>query len=127
MDDYQNVTPLPSITDSILNSTKKMLLIAVDYTAFDPEIIMHINTYLQRLRQLGVGNKSFVLTDATQTWQDFLDDPTMFAQAKTYVYMRVRLVFDPPQNSAVIKSFEANIKELEVLLNVDAEHEEVSE
>ena len=127
MDDYQNVTPLSSITDSILNSIKKMLLISDDYTAFDPDIIIHINTYLQRLRQLGIGSKSFVLIDATQTWQDFLDDPAKFAQAKTYVYMRVRLVFDPPQNSAVIKSYEENIKELEWLLNVDAEHEEVGE
>jgi hypothetical protein len=118
------VNATPSVTDSILNSIKKLLMIADDDHAFDVDLIIHTNTFLQRLRQIGVGDPSFQLTNETQTWKDFLTDVSKFAQAKTYVYMRVRLLFDPPSNASVIKSYEENIRELEWLLNVDAEHVE---
>lgn len=109
--------------ESILTSTKKFLMIAEDYEAFDPDIIMHINTVLRRLNQINVGVPNFYITDKTQTWDQFLpnEDEARFVQAKSYVYLRVRLLFDPPQNSTAVKSIEENIREYEWLLYVDAD------
>lgn len=108
--------------DSILTSIKKLLMVADMDDSFDTDIIIHINTFLRRLNQLGVGKRRFRLIDKSQTWGDFLgDDQQTFDQAVDYVYMRCRLVFDPPQNSSGVKALEDGYKELEWLLNADAE------
>ena len=110
------------MNESILTSIKKLLGITEEYEAFDPDIIIHINTFLTRLYQVGVGTKNFYITDKTATWSDFLVDESKFQQAKTYVYLRVRMVFDPPSGAAA-EAFKENLRELEWLLNVDAESE----
>lgn len=108
---------------SILNSIKKLLGISEDYNAFDVDIIMHINTVFAILRQLGVGPvDGFLITDESATWVDYLSEDNKNLEAvKTYVYLKVRLVFDPPINSAVLESMKQSISELEWRLNVEAE------
>lgn len=107
--------------ESILTSIKKLLGIDNKYEHFDPDIIMHINSVLMILNQLGVGpDEGFSIEDERATWEDFV--PGMdFEAVKTYIYLKVKLVFDPPQNSTVIESIKQTISELEWRLNVAAE------
>lgn len=109
--------------ESILQSIKKLLGITEEYTAFDADIIMHINSVFMILNQLGIGpEKGFSISDETAVWSDYLpEDNKNFEAAKTYVYMKVRLIFDPPMSSAVIEAMKHNISELEWRLNVEAE------
>lgn len=105
--------------ESILTSIKKMLGIAEDYTHFDPDIIMHINTVFMVLNQLGVGPaKCFVIEDDTSTWSDFIPRDQDVEAVKSYIYLRVRLLFDPPASSTVMQSIKQAIDEYEWRLNV---------
>lgn len=105
--------------DSILTSIKKLLGIAEDYTHFDTDIIIHINTALMTLTQLGVGPASgFAIEDKQDFWDDFLDNIEQLESVRTYVYLKVKLVFDPPLNATVISSMQQTINELEWRLNV---------
>lgn len=105
--------------ESILTSIKKLLGIAEDYTQFDPDIIIHINTALMNLNQIGVGPvEGFSIEDATSIWTDFVSDMSKIEGVKTYVYLKVKLVFDPPLSSAVIESYNRTIEQLEWRLNV---------
>lgn len=106
--------------ESILTSIKKLLGIAEEYEHFDNDIIMHINSVFMILTQLGVGpSKGFAITDSSATWDDFLPEDSEKLQAvKTYMYMKVRLMFDPPTSSAVMESMNRMISELEWRLNV---------
>jgi hypothetical protein len=80
---------------------------------------MHINTVFLTLRQLGVGpDEGFMIEDKEMLWEDFLEDPTELQAVKTYMYLKVRLLFDPPVSSAVIESTNRMIAELEWRLNV---------
>lgn len=108
--------------DSILTSIKKMLGIAEEYTHFDEDIIMHINSVFMTLTQLGVGPaEGFRIRDDSAIWADFMPDSPVFESVKTYVFLRVKLIFDPPLTSAVIDSYERQIDEFEWRLNVSAE------
>lgn len=107
--------------DSILTSIKKLLGIQEDYTHFDTDIIIHINSALMILNQLGVGKENFFITSEDETWDDFLGDNKSLEAIKTIVYLRVRLTFDPPSNAFVVDSIERMIKELEWRVNVNAE------
>jgi hypothetical protein len=109
--------------ESILIGTKKILGIASDYTAFDHDIITHINTAFSVLTQLGVGPANgFMIDDETEHWTDFIteDDP-QYNAVRTYVYLKVRLYFDPPTTSYLIGAFDKQIQELEWRLNVHRE------
>ena len=107
------------MADSILTSVKKIVGITELDTSFDPDIIMHTNTVLAVLNQLGIGpTDGFVIEDATPTWDDFLDGDKRLNMVKTYVYLRVRLLFDPPQTSFVIESLNKQIEELEVRMSI---------
>lgn len=108
--------------ESILESIKKLLGIAAEYDQFDTDIIIHINTAFSKLNQLGVGpEEGFSIRDKTSTWEDFLSDNKNLEAVKTYVYLIVRLVFDPPLNSAVLTAMDNTINQLEWRLNVAAE------
>lgn len=109
--------------DSILTSIKKMLGIAEEDKYYDPDVIMHINSVFMTLNQLGVGPASvFHIADDTSVWTDFVSDDSFPVEAiKTYVYLKVKLVFDPPNNSAVIESIHNSINELEWRINLAAE------
>lgn len=119
--------------DSILTSIKKLLGIAETYTHFDTDIIIHINSALFRLRTLGVGPtedgveanallnpKPFKIEDKTKTWSDLIGDRDDLESIKTYVYLRVKMIFDPPQTSFTIKSYENRISELEWFIKEQA-------
>lgn len=110
------------MTDSILESTKKVLGIESDYTAFDVDILMHINSVFSTLNQLGVGPAdSFTIEDKIPTWADFLETKKNINSVKTYVYLKVRLIFDPPSTSFAIESMQKQIQEFEWRLNVQRE------
>lgn len=110
--------------ESILTSIKKLLGIPEDYEHFDQDIIIHINSVFMILNQLGVGpTEEFTIIDKTAVWSDFISDNKKFESVKTYVYMKVRLLFDPPLSSAVMDCINKVISEMEWRLNVAAESE----
>lgn len=99
---------------SILTSTKKLLGIEEDYTAFDLDITLHINSVFSTLYQLGVGPAGgFSIEDKTEVWEAFIGTTDGIFSVKTYVVLRVKLLFDPPATSFAIDSFDKQIKELE--------------
>ena len=105
--------------ESILNSIKKLLGIAEDYDYFDSDIIMHINSIFATLTQLGVGPEDgFSINDESEKWEDFLPEERMLHSVKSYMFMKVKLMFDPPLSSAVIECTKEQIKELEWRLQV---------
>lgn len=111
--------------DSILLTIKKLLGVSEEYTNFDIDIMVHINSALSILTQLGVGPENgFVITGAESLWSDFVSDTSKLEMIKTYIYLRVRLLFDPPTNSFVTTSIEKTISELEWRLQVAAEPQE---
>ena len=108
--------------ESILTSIKKLLGITAEYDHFDPDIIMHINSVFMILNQLGVGPENgFTIEDDTSVWTDFIQDETKIESVKTYVYLKVKLIFDPPNSGSVIEAYNRNIDELEWRLNLTAE------
>lgn len=112
--------------ESILTSIKKLLGIAEEYEHFDPDIVMHINSVFMTLTQLGVGpSEGFYITDEEAIWSDFISDPNKLQAVKTYMYLKVRLVFDSASlGSATLSAYERQIQELEWRLNHDAESKE---
>lgn len=113
--------------ESILSSIKKMLGIAEDYKHFDADIIMHINTVLMVLMQLGVGPVAgFSISDDTAVWGDFLSSSKQLEAVKSYIYLRVKMLFDPPTSGTVIQSTENLISELAFRLNVEVDPGETS-
>ena len=103
--------------ESILSTIKKMLGITEEYTQFDTDITIHINSIISVLTQIGVGPASgFLVVDKSNKWTDWLTTSTDLESVKTYIYLGVRLLFDPPTNSAVTKSYEQIIRELECRL-----------
>lgn len=108
--------------NSILNSIKKLLGVAEEYEHFDVDIMMHINSALMVLTQLGVGPaEGYAIDGPEDEWSDFLGNSTKLEMVKTYVYMKVRLIFDPPTNSSVTASLEKQISEFEWRLNAAAD------
>lgn len=114
--------------ESILSSIKKMLGIQEEYTHFDADIIMHINSVFMILNQLGVGPaKTYAITGNLETWSNFVSsDNTDLSVIKTYMYLKVKMIFDPPSSSAMIDSMNRQISEYEWRLNVAAESQQSS-
>lgn len=107
--------------ESILLSVKKMLGVTDEYKVFDPDIIMHINSVFFILSQLGVGPKDgFSIQDENAEWEEFIPCGADLEAIKSYVYLKVRMMFDPPQSSAVSEAITRNINELEWRLNLAA-------
>lgn len=111
------------MSESILTSIKKLLGITEDYEHFDPDIIIHINSVFLILNQLGVGaSDGFSISDKTATWDDFLGEGNNNLEAvKSYMHIKVRLLFDPPLSSTVTECLNRSASELEWRLNVAAE------
>lgn len=102
------------MNESILDSIKGLMDISEGDDSFDSDIMTYINSALYSLRQLGVGPKDgFTIHDAKTTWSDFLDDPSLMGEVKTYIQQKVRLLFDPPNNSFLVNAIQDNLKELE--------------
>lgn len=110
------------MNESILTSIKKLLGVPEDYEHFDTDITMHINSVFMILNQLGVGpSDGFSITDKTASWSDFISDNKKLEAVKSYVYMKVRLLFDPPMSSSVMECMNRMISEMEWRLNSEAE------
>lgn len=110
--------------ESILNTIKLLLGITPEYKHFDNVIAVHINTVLMTLNQIGVGpEKSKFVTDDSATWEGVLGNIEDVEAVKTYVYLKVRMVFDPPTSSAVMEAMKEQIRELEWRLNVQVEND----
>lgn len=104
---------------SILNSVKKKLGMPPEYTAFDEDIVLSVNSALSTLTQIGVGPADgFRITGADEEWATFLGSEPSFEGVKDYVYLKVRMVFDPPSTSYLITAMEKQISELEWRINV---------
>lgn len=101
-------------TESILNSTKKVLGISEDDDVFNVDIIMHINSVFATLSQLGIGPiDGFMIEDATPEWDTYLGGDANLNSVKSYMYLRVRLLFDPPSTSFHIDALNKQREELE--------------
>ena len=109
--------------ESILESIRKLIGPSAQYTIFDNDLIMHINTVFFTLCQLGVTEEPFVISGTDETWDEFHADTDLEA-VKTYVYLKCRMYFDPPTNSALISAINEQIKELEFRLNVAVDPKE---
>lgn len=112
--------------NSILLSTKKVLNLAPEYTAFDQDVIMHINAAFSILNQLGVGPvEGFTIQDESAVWDDFIllpgSEPSQ-SLVKTYVQLKARFLFDPPTTSFLLEAMSNQIKEYEWRLNVFREY-----
>lgn len=111
-----------AVGDSILDLTKKSLGLDAEYDVFDMDLTMFINDAFSTLHQIGLGKSDgFSVTDNSQTWAEFLGGRKDLDMAKTYVYMKVRMLFDPPPTSYLVASYEKMIKETEWRINVAVE------
>lgn len=109
--------------DSILISIKKLIGISEEDTSFDTDLIIQINSALFHLSQIGVGPPSgFIIYDSSSTWSDFTLDATNIESVKTYVYIKVKILFDPPSSSALIDAYERQAKEIEWRINASVDH-----
>lgn len=105
--------------DSILLSVKKKLGIADEDDGFDTDIIIDINSVFGILTQLGVGPKEgYSISDNSATWSDYLQDNTLLEMVKTYMYLKVRMIFDTPTSGSMNSAHEQLIAELEWRINV---------
>lgn len=109
------------MNNSILLTIKKLLGIDESDTSFDTDLIIHINSIFSNLHQMGVGPESpLVIGDETAVWEDFTQNNNRIEQVKTYIYAKVKLIFDPPTSSIQKESFDRMATELEYRLYVDA-------
>ena len=108
--------------DSILDSIKKLLGFDPDYTAFDTDIMIHINSVIMGLEQLGVGNNNYQISSKDDTWGNYLAGTNINLKAvKSFIYLKVRLIFDPPATSFTIEAYQKQIAEYEWRLFLQAE------
>lgn len=109
---------------SILNSIKKMCGIDASLTVYDADILMHINSVFATLRELGIGPEpGFIIEDASAVWEEYLGTDARLSAVKSYMYFRIKLMFDPPQTSYLIDSLEREIAQMEWRLNVVREED----
>lgn len=109
--------------DSILDSIKKILGMPPDYDAFDTDLVIHINSVFGILAQLGVGPEGgFSISDNTTLWRAYLGDSKDLEMVKSYIALKVRLIFDPPTIGAVMDAMREQIREFEWRLNVQVDH-----
>ena len=108
------------LEENILSSIKKLLGLNDGVTVFDTDIVIHINTVFANLTQMGVGpqndegkNIGFKISTGNEVWGDFTDNDILIDNVKTYIYIKVKMVFDPPTSSALIDAYNAQAKELE--------------
>lgn len=108
--------------DSILKSIKRLLGPGAEQTEFDQEILMDINGVFFELQQLGVGpEEGFTIYDESAEWIDFTTNEKLLSAIKPYMYLKVKLIFDPPTSSSVLTSFENMVNRFEWRINVAAE------
>lgn len=113
--------------ESILVSIKKLLGIQEEYDVFDPDLIIHINSVFSTLTQLNIGPKEgFYIEDDSATWEDY-DTSSSVNFVKTYIFLKVKLLFDPPSSNAVLESMNRTISEIEFRLYVEGDNNDALE
>lgn len=113
---------MPQIANSILHDIKQMLGQEWDDTTYDLDIMLHINSVFFNLNQINVGPpEGFVIEDANAVWTDYIGDSKNLHAVKTYIYLRVRLLFDPPTTGPLVGSLEKQADKLEWTLMVEAD------
>lgn len=119
---------ISQMTDSVLLSVKKSLGIDADYTVFDADLILAINSAFSVLHQLGVGpDTPFMIFGSGETWDEFIDSEGPLAMVKTYVFLKTKVIFDPPTAGFVLDAYNKQIAEYEWRMNVEVETPAVSE
>lgn len=114
---------MEGISSSILDTIKKLIGIDTDYDIFDIDIIVSINSSFMILNQLGVGpDKPFSIKGPSETWKDFFEDEEIFELAKSYIYLRTKLLFDPPSSGVLHEAVERQISEFEWRMHVQADY-----
>lgn len=114
--------------DSILNSIKHLIGVNEEEDHFDTDLIMHINSVFANLHQMGVGPKEcYSISDDTDLWTDFTDDVNEINNVKTYMYLKVKTLFDPPANSNIQNAMDRQISELEWRMHVYFSNEETQQ
>lgn len=114
--------------DSILNTIKKLIGLDKNYGVFDLDLIVAINSSFMILNQLGIGpDKPFSIKGSDETWKDFFGDEEIFALAKSYIYLRTKLLFDPPNSGVLHEAVERQISEFEWRMHVQADYNDSSE
>lgn len=110
------------MSESILQSVKKSLGINPENVEFDTEITMHINSVINVLNQLGLRSvEGFQIEDQSTTWGDYLRNDKRLNLVKTYMYAKVRLIFDPPQMSSVIECLKETVREFEFRIQCEVD------
>lgn len=108
--------------DSILTSIKKLLGIQEEYTVFDADIMIHINTAFAILNQLGVGPaEGFMIEGPEEIWDEYIEDYN-FTMVKSFIYIHVRLAFDPPTSTALLESMKRTLDELTWRLELEGQN-----
>lgn len=121
------ITPEPIPPSSILNTIKKMLGLEIDYDAFDTDIIVNINSVLMGLTQIGVGpTTGFLITGADEVWSDLVGETTPISAVQTFIYLKVKILFDPPTSSSVLDALTRQASEFEWRLSVQVDPGEVA-
>lgn len=122
-----NTSQVDALNDSILLTVRKLIGPGGDHEFFDADYVIHINTVLAILRQLGIGPKNgYYITGTSETWADYLGDQiSMLEPVKTYIYLKVKKIFDPPSSGALAEAMNSMISELEWRLNVTVDPGEV--
>ena len=111
--------------ESILQTLRKLIGgAATDYTYFDQDILIHASTYLANLAQVGIGKTGFILENENQTWRDFLGDnypPELLVQVRSWLFIKVKLIFDPPISSQYSEQLKAMADEFEWRMHAEVE------
>ena len=111
-----------NIQDSILETVKNLIGVASECADFDTNIMVHINSAIMTLRQIGIGPQNgFSVRDSSLTWIDYINDVNLYESVKDYIYLKVKIVFDPPTSSYVLEAMKEQIKELEWRLQTEKE------
>lgn len=115
------------VDDSILLSIKKLLGLSKDCTDFDTDIIIHINTVLINLSQLGIIlPKNYAISDASNLWSEIIAKDDYLELIKTYMYLKVKMIFDPPLSSAVLEANQNMINEYEWRITVQVDENKLN-
>lgn len=108
--------------DSILGTIKTALAISLDETSFDAELCIHINSVINALAQIGIGPKTgFLVTGSVQSWDDYIQNDLTKQMVKSYMFMKIKVLFDPPQSGATMEAYNKQIAEYEWRLQTQKE------
>lgn len=121
-DEVENPDESINVENSILLTIKKLLGITPEYTHFDSDVIAYINSVFLELSQIGVDDKnSFFITDYKNCWDELMPESNLLNAIKMFVYLKVKLLFDPPTNTGVIDSINRQIDHLVWRINIESE------